>query len=150
MITPRKPPGKPDDGLRAIIRRNLNGWHWCTVETGGTQSGVPDLEGCKEGIAAWVECKSTSGWAVRMRPFQIGWHLQRARVGGRSFVAIRRRCPAGPRRGRAVDELWLVAGCHAGVLSEKGLREVPVLGIWPDGPESWKWGQVDALLRSGK
>jgi hypothetical protein len=138
---------KPDDGLRALLRKHLPQMHWTTVETGMTQAGVPDSEFCYRGVQGWIECKATRGYAVRFAPFQLGWHLQRARQGGRSFIAVRRRTAEGVRRGAPRDELWLYAGGVAAHLAGGGLRTVQPLGVWHGGPQGgWVWGEVLALL----
>lgn len=120
---------------------------WTSVETGLTQAGVPDSEGAYRGAQWWIECKATSGWAVGLEVFQIGWHLRRAREGGTSFVAVRRATTAGPRRGAAVDELWLFRGSDVAELKNKGLRGgSQALGKWSGGPSRWNWGEVLAVL----
>lgn len=137
-----------DGGLRNLFRDKLRDFHWQSIETGGTGRGVPDLNGCLRGVELWVECKVTAGWAVTLRPEQIGWLCRRARAGGRVFVAVRRCCPSGPRR-TAADELWLLLGHHAPDLRTGGLPRGPsraVLGMWPGGPARWPWPAVRAAL----
>lgn len=136
----------PDDGLRALFRKHLPQVHWCTIETGGTQLGVPDLEGCYGGVSFWVECKATQAWALRKSKstvFQAGWHARRADLGGSSFVAVRRRPPKGG------DELYLYAGRDYSRLIQEGLRgsAQPLLtSLW--GPSCWDWELILKRLRS--
>lgn len=140
-----------DGGLRQLFRDNLPQVHWQSVETGATGRGVPDSNGCWRGREFWVEFKQTEGFAVTLRPEQVAWLTRRARAGGRVFVAVRRRCTAGPRRARA-DELWLLAGSSAREAKVLGLRGLPeeapdaVLGSWGGGPSRWSWDEVLAVL----
>lgn len=147
---------KPDDGLRAIIRRSIAA-HWTTIETGAVQGGVPDLNGLlpfgvnlRPPVEVWLECKSTDAWAVTFRPLQVGWLTTRVRMGGRAFVAVRRRHGGGPRRGPPSDELWLVDGAYAADLQVRGLQDMAlagVLGMWHGGETGWNWPQFEAILR---
>jgi len=129
---------RPDDGLRALFRKHLSQVHWVSVETGLTESGVPDLEGCYKGVSLWLECKATQAWAVKIRPFQIGWHLRRQRAGGRTFVAVRRRV-------KLLNELWLYEGGVIIELSKQGLR-LPPIARFEGGPARWDWDRVLFLL----
>jgi hypothetical protein len=138
-----------DGRLNQLFQKHLRDVHWCRVETGSTGRGVPDLNGCYQGTEFWLELKQTHGWAVSMRPEQVAWCLQRLRAGGRVAIAVRRTLQAGPRRGPAVDELWLACG-HAGPhLALGGLRGTPLpmlLGCWPGGPAKWPWRAALGLL----
>lgn len=137
-----------DGGLRGLFRRKLRqGFHWQSVETGGTGRGVPDSNYCCDGVEGWVEFKQTSGWAVDLRPEQVAWLVVRARAGGRVFIAVRRVSDAGPRRGESSDELWLLGGEYARELKRDGLRvERAVLDAWGGGPASWGWEKVRETL----
>lgn len=79
-------------------------------------------------------------WKTKIRPEQIGWHLRRARAGGRSFILTRRTCW----RPGCEDELWLHPGGSAAVLAAGGLRQVDPLLVSEGGPSEWDW---EALLR---
>lgn len=127
-----------DGDLRILFRKNMPAGQWTTVETGGTAQGVPDSEFCFPlGAQGWVEHKKSDGWAVKIRPEQIGWILRRVRMGGRVFVAIRRKR----------DELWLVRGRDVEILLDGGLRAISApLGVWSGGPGRWDWAEVQKLL----
>jgi len=126
-----------DGNLRKIFRERLPQVHWVSIETGGTGRGIPDSNACYNGSEWWVEFKLTNGWAVNLRPEQIGWLLQRTRAGGRTFIAIRRRA----------DELWLFEGAFARELKDYGLRGAPPpIGRWSGGPSAWDWGQILQLF----
>mgnify|MGYP000465838860 CR=1 FL=1 len=140
-----------DGGLRPIFRDKLKkGWHWQSVETGGTGLGVPDSNFCKSGVERWVEFKQTDAWACTLRPEQVAWHRRRALCGGRSFIAVRRWHDGGPRKGPPVDELWLFYGEDAMRLKDRGLcaEGVVDLGIWKGGPSRWDWDEIGELLIS--
>lgn len=144
-----------DGGLRALFRRHMPAWHWNSIESGMTGSGIPDSEYCAPGgITGWVEYKGVlDGWRPDIRAAQVGWHLRRARAGGRNFFAVRRQTSAGPRKGAATDELWLVRGSAARELKASGLKGLPagsVMGIWWSGPARWDWGAVGQHLTNGK
>jgi hypothetical protein len=134
-----------DGGLRALFRAHLPAFHIVAIETGGTGRGIPDLEYCYQGKTGWIECKQTSGFAVGLQPEQVAWLTRRARAGGRCWVAVRRRAPAGPRRGAAVDALYLVEGRYAAGLKAQGLGAVAV-DCWAGGPARWDWAEVARLL----
>ena len=139
-----------DGELRQLFRKHLPKVFWHSIESGMTGRGVPDSHFCYQSIAGWIEYKQTRGWAVGMRPEQVGWALQYARAGGRSFVAVRRRVAEGTRRG-AADELWLVRGTGAAALKAGGPRGLPsdsLAGQWSGGPAAWAWDAVLAALVS--
>jgi hypothetical protein len=139
-----------DDGLRLIFRRSLTDFHWTSIETGGTGLGIADSNYLfAGGTEGWVEYKRTDGWAVTLDEFQAAWIFRRARLGGRAMIAVRRRHDGGPRRGPAVDELYLVPGALALVARAHGLRD-PVVraatAVHHGGPAGWDWPGVAALL----
>lgn len=143
-----------DGGLRGLFRTHLKPHaDMQAVETGLIAAGVPDLNYCASGREGWIEMKQTDGWAVTLRPEQVGWLCRRARAGGRVFVAVRRWHDGGPRRGPAVDDLWLLRGKYAPDLKTGGLtwaREhcpSAVIGVWSGGPARWDWLAVLRALR---
>jgi hypothetical protein len=136
----------PDDDLRKLFRLHLQGAQWTPVETGATVAGVPDSEYCfGGGRSGWVEFKATRGWQVkksRSLPFQVSWHEERARRGGRSFVAVRQRLASGR------DDLYLACGTALRLLaSGYRLDQTPLLGHWSAGPRCWCWREIEELLR---
>lgn len=131
-----------DGGLRPMLRQRLPRIHWTTVESGAIAPGTPDVNGCRLGIEFWIECKWTAGWAVTLRPEQVGWLTRRARAGGRVYVLVRRKPPRG-----GEDQLWLLPGAEAALLKAEGLRgSVEPLGLWSGGPARWDWAELEALL----
>lgn len=139
-----------DGGLRPLFRQHVTGCDWQSVETAITGGGVPDSNYCLvgddgSGVEGWVEFKQTSGWAVTLRPEQVGWITRRCRYGGRVFIAVRRQNAGGVRRGDPVDELWLLRGSYARELLDRGLKHGPaeaILGRWMGGPSQWDWDSV--------
>jgi Holliday junction resolvase len=138
-----------DDGLWTEIREHTRGMSidWMRVENGLTMLGVPDLNGCRGGVETWVELKATSAWSVRIRPEQVGWAERRMRSGGRVFLATRRHHSGGPRKGEAVDELWLHHGRDTRHVMKMGLDACPPpLLRSSGGPGRWSWSQLVEIL----
>jgi len=137
-----------DGGLRQLFRQYLPDVDWQSIETFITGPGIPDSNGCIDGVEFWVEFKLTSAFAVSLQPEQIAWGMRRERHGGRVFVAVRRKCDAGPRK-PAADELWLMDICYGLDLSRYGLKHfinnTSVLH-WAGGPTKWKWSEVLAMI----
>lgn len=136
-----------DGGLRKIFRKKLPDIDWTSIETGGTGKGIPDSNGCKNGREFWIEYKLTDAWAVGLEPEQVGWLTRRARFGGRVFVAVRRKTTAGPRKGGAVDELWLYRGSDSRELKALGIKDGPTpLFTTSGGPSKWNWSAIRQAL----
>lgn len=71
-----------------LLRRNMPEVHWQRIENvAGT--GVPDVNGCLDGIEFWIECKIGKAGSFEIRPDQIAWHTKRVNKGGRCFVVVR-------------------------------------------------------------
>ena len=126
-----------DGDLRKLFRKNLPQVHWVSVESGFTDLGIPDMNGCVGGREFWVEAKLARGNVVRIRPGQIAWLSRRHRVGGRVFVAVRQQKPR-----HGVDRLWLFRGEHAAVLSDQGMDATSYAGMWDGGPHKWPWEAI--------
>lgn len=141
-----------DGGLRKLFQEHLPIVHWQSIETGMTGRGIPDTNGCVDGVEFWIEYKQTSGYTVTLRPEQIAWLLRRERAGGHTFVAVRRKCSAGPRRA-AADELWLIPGAMAREARDGGLRPLEYdesVLVHHGGPAAWNWKCVMRMLRGEK
>src|SRR5260370_22560220 len=124
-----------DGGLRKLFQDHLHtDVHWQAIETWSTGQGVPDLNYCfKRCREGWIENKLTAGYAVDISPQQIAWVERRARMGGRVFVAVRRKNEGRPRRGEPVDELILFTGAHVRSLATLGTNAAPFTGRWAGG-----------------
>lgn len=141
-------PVATDGGLRPLFLERLReGIHWQSVETGSIASGVPDSNYCaRGGIEGWVEYKQTEAWAVKFREGQTAWARRRASVGGRVFLAVRRRHSGGPRIGDPVDELWVYLGQDSHLVEKYGLRGATPLVKTEGGPSRWDWSRVRQIL----
>lgn len=138
-----------DGNLRTIFRTRMPDVHWQGIETWSTGQGIPDMNGCVGGKEFWIENKQTSGWTITFEPGQVAWHERRIRAGGATFVAVRRQSPAGPRKGAAVDTLWLFKGSNIRRLAEEGLKENTFASlISSGGPARWDWDGVRRILTS--
>ena len=139
-----------DGGLRQIFRRKLPLIHWQSIESPLTSRGIPDSNGCKDGVEFWVEFKVTMAWSVDLRAEQVAWLMRRARAGGRCWVAVRRNAPGGPRKGSPADELWLVSGDNAAALKKEGLKCDSLTRVWvhEGGPARWDWDAIGKVLLS--
>jgi hypothetical protein len=137
---------KSDGGLRALERQYLVGAQWTSIETGGSAHGVPDMEYCyPRGKQGWLENKMTHGWAVKIRPAQVGWIEWRVRMGGTVFVATRRINAAS-----RADELWVHHGRDVEALQDHGLRGAEPLLRSLGGPAGWDWEAFKNILIKSK
>lgn len=124
-----------DGGLRTLFRTHFRDWQWTSIETGAVSPGTPDAEFCAPGgMSGWVEFKQTSGWKVTFQPLQVPWIHRRWRLGGRVFVAVRRK----------KDQLYVISGEHILELEERGVKDfVPISGA---GARNWDWAEVEQTL----
>ena len=135
---------KIDGGLRSLFHKHLPGV-WTAIETGETSRGVADSNFLfKGGIEGWVEYKQTQTNKIKRTtswPFQIGWHMRRARYGGRSVIAVRQQD----------DTLWIIPGRAARDLDELGLDGMQanyILPVFYGGPKNWDWKLITKVLQS--
>lgn len=165
-----------DGDLRKLFRQAMPQAQWTTIETGAVAQGVPDAEFIfpppvvpkyrpstpgyidiyprtgGPGVSGWIEFKQTGGWAVTLRPEQIGWLSRRVRHGGRAFIAVRRKAAGGPRTPKA-DELYLIPLTHPSQpaeLRDRGLKDLGIRLVWhatwTGGPGVWDWTEVAKIL----
>jgi hypothetical protein len=141
---------RPDAGLRADIRARLGRiGKWDSIETGGTEGGVPDMHVMvRGGPEVWIECKSTSGSAVVFRPGQVGWLFTHWRYGGTAYIFTRR--VTNRVRMENVDELHVHSAQFARELSVHGLLAVPAMATWSGGIGQWNWSSIEALIRGAQ
>lgn len=97
--------------------------HWMRLEN-AVGTGMPDVNGCLNGVEAWIENKVTDGYAISFRPTQPAWIFQRVMHGGRVFILVRKK-----------DTFYLYHGSQIRELVEQGLRLQPVLRM--DKPFNW-------------
>lgn len=137
-----------DGGLRQLEMKHIKECHWQSIETWSTGQGVPDMNGCIDGVEFWIENKMTKGFAVVISPHQISWIERRVRNGGRVFIAVRRLQTPGARR-EACDELHLFDGRDVRRVAFDGVQ--PATAPWArlisrDGPARWDWAAFRAIL----
>lgn len=130
-----------DGDLRKIFRKHLQpkGFDLAAIETGATDGGTPDMNGCCGGVEFWCENKKADHWRATIRPAQVGWAERRLRAGGRVFCAVR----------RADTELWLFHSSHLRTLCDARLDAVPRLGWWTGGAARWNWDEIATILIRG-
>jgi len=136
-----------DGNLRPIFRQYLTDIFWTSIETGSTGRGIPDSFGIIDSFTFWAEFKITEANALStLFAEQVAWHLRYARCGGISFIIVRQRCEAGPRR-EARDNLYIFRGREAAKLKASGLKGAKPLGSWiGTGPASWDWPGIQSCL----
>jgi Holliday junction resolvase len=128
-----------DGELRKIFRKHLVGFDLLAVETGGTTSGVPDLNLAAPGnIEIWIEMKKADHWRTTIRPMQIGWVERRLRFNRRVFCAVR----------RADEELWMFHASQMRYLKNERVDVVPNIGHWTGGAAAWDWSAIKNILVS--
>ena len=78
--------------LWGALKSALPTFHWQRIET-ITGSGVPDVNGCHNGVEVWLELKIIRGIgkpyfqsSQGLTPVQCAWLENRWRAGGRAFV----------------------------------------------------------------
>lgn len=133
-----------DGGLRQIFREHLTDFDWVSIESGITGGGIPDSNYCSFGIEGWLEFKLATGYAISLRPEQIGWIARRCRYGGRVHVAVRQKANVGPRR-EARDALFLIPGRDVILAKTNGLKDAP-WPVWHHGPSRWDWQAIAQIL----
>lgn len=138
-----------DGGLRALFKKHMPYVDFQPIETGGTGLGIPDTNGCFNGVECWIEFKQTEAWNVTVRPGQVGWAERRLRHGGRVYLATRRWHDGGVRKGDSQDELWLHHGRDTRGVSKFGLQKgPPPIVKFEGGPAKWKWPIIQLVLFS--
>ena len=116
-----------------MFHQNLKKAQWTPIETGSTAAGIPDSEFCfPNGIQGWVEHKKMP---LVIRDMQVAWIERRVRLGGRVFIAVRRK-----------TELLLFHGRDVRALKIGGIKAAIPLGQW-DSP--WRWPEIEELLLCG-
>lgn len=76
---------KQESKLYEDLRKALPNVHFQRIET-NVGLGIPDVNGCCNGIEFWLELKVSSGTAIRLSKYQKSWIIRRGREGGRVFI----------------------------------------------------------------
>jgi Holliday junction resolvase len=126
-----------DGGLYKLFKKNLPRIHWQRIEIGGTGQGVPDLNGCVDGIEFWVELKQDQKGRMILRPEQIGWMIERTRHGGLVRIAVRLTVVS-------TDVLVIFDGPLVERLETMSIdANLPnAIDFWEGGPNRWDWEGV--------
>jgi hypothetical protein len=140
-----------DGGLHKEFKKYMPSVHWVRIETLDVAPGTPDLNGCYGGVEIWIENKRTTGNKVsNMRVAQVGWMEQRARKGGRVFIAVRQQGKAGVgRTAKLRDTLWLFSWKAARPLidgKKLGDFNQGLLLVSSGGPAKWDWISISETL----
>lgn len=134
-----------DAGLRKLLSGGLKPHgHWLqAIETGATSAGLPDCHALCPTGTYWLECKKTSGWAVKFEPHQLMWWRRHA-PHVRGFIAVRT-LGVGSSGGTG-DGLAIFPGGCAEELERLGVAGVTsILRI--QGPSrSWAWARIAEIL----
>lgn len=71
-----------------LLKNNIRDVDWQRIENvAGT--GVPDANGCCQGIEFWSESKISTNGQYKLRPDQSAWLTRRYNCGGRVFITSR-------------------------------------------------------------
>jgi hypothetical protein len=142
---PRKKQRAADDGLRPLFFKHLkHNCQWTPIETGMIIEGIPDSEYCFEhNQQGWLEFKATSGWKPTFRPHQVAWIDKRVRMGGRVWIATRRRLAL-----KKIDDLYLTPGYLVKTLNAEGFNDSVLADTYcfTGGPRKWPWSIVRRCL----
>tara|TARA_R100001163_G_C4863271_1_gene68520 strand:- start:39 stop:455 length:417 start_codon:yes stop_codon:yes gene_type:complete len=68
-----------------LLQKGQKHWHLTRIES-STINGIPDVYGCIEGRAFWLELKATDAKNCGLSKFQINWHLNQIEAGGVSRI----------------------------------------------------------------
>ena len=68
-----------------LIQKKQKTWHFVRIES-STINGIPDVNGCVNGVDVWYELKANKVNNYGLSKYQINWHIKRQRVGGRVFI----------------------------------------------------------------
>ena len=121
-----------------LIRKNLSNVHLQRIETGGTGRGIPDFNGCSDGVEFWVELKVVNaGKKIGLRPEQVGWLIQRTRHGGNTYILVR----------TPDAQIYLYPGKDAREVMDEGLRRAPLLCLQK--PYDWEALQTTLVNTEG-
>lgn len=111
---------RPEQRLYERIKKGMPWVHWQRFED-TLSSGIPDLNGCYQGVEVWIEAKvAKPSGKVAMRPAQVAWLTQRWASGGRAWILVERG-----------DRLRAWQGGYALSLSTYGWDGVEPQAEWP-------------------
>ena len=76
---------KEESKLYQKIKKALPNVHFQRIET-NIALGVPDVNGCYQGIEFWLELKVKKGKQTPLTKYQKAWIVKRASHGGKVFI----------------------------------------------------------------
>ena len=125
---------KPESRLWKALRDGVTDVHWTRIES-WSSPGDPDVNCCASFGEFWIELKVTKSNRIALSPHQIGWHLIRSRLGGRSYILTRE---------AAKDPLYLFSGRFVRELSENKINQIePMVEI----PYQYDWEKLMTVIR---
>jgi hypothetical protein len=71
----------------ASIQKTKKDWHFFRIES-STINGIPDVNGCMNGVEIWLELKSGESKNYGLSKYQINWHIERLCCGGNVFILL--------------------------------------------------------------
>jgi len=71
----------------ASIQKTKRDWHFFRIES-STINGIPDVNGCVNGVEIWLELKSGESKNYGLSKYQINWHIERLSCGGNVFILL--------------------------------------------------------------
>lgn len=69
------------------LQKTKNNWHLMRIES-NTINGIPDVNGCINGVDFWLELKSKEIKNCGLSKYQINWHTDRLAAGGKVFILL--------------------------------------------------------------
>ena len=78
----------PEAKLWQDVKKALKDAHLVRIENKACP-GVPDVNGCYDGVEFWIELKVIKGNSLRLSKFQKAWIYERTKFGGKVFVLAR-------------------------------------------------------------
>lgn len=69
------------------LQKTKNNWHLMRIES-NTINGIPDVNGCINGVDFWLELKSKEIKNCGLSKHQINWHTDRLAAGGKVFILL--------------------------------------------------------------
>ena len=78
----------PEAKLWQDVKKALKDAHLVRIENKACP-GVPDVNGCYNGVEFWIELKVIKGNSLRLSKFQKAWIYERTKFGGKVFVLAR-------------------------------------------------------------
>lgn len=75
--------------LWKTLRKNLPQVHWQRIE-GLSMPGIPDVNGCCNGVEVWIELKIVPYYKIDLTMPQCTWLRKRVEAGGHTYVLAER------------------------------------------------------------